>query len=207
MHNNSTTIKRNNEMTTESRMNGFSDLNKPKHNGMSLISHLTSSFLAAANQNNKPTQLHRPTNHSLKRNSLTRNSSVNDEHVTSYRNSTSSSSSITSFHLKHLTLNQLENDSVFEESSISSNSNQRIDDLKPRNYDEDDDLAVDDVFDDIDDEVIIIKKSDFNNTDDLYNASNCNLSKLKLKQENIEFLNLIKKCQNWIEVNTKQITK
>lgn len=204
MHN-STTIKHNsNEMTTESRTKCFSDLNKPKHNGMSLISHLTSSFLAAANQNIKTTSLHRPNstiNHSLKRNSLTRNSSVNDEHVTSYRNSTSSSSSITSCHLKHLTLNQIENDSVFEESSISSNSNQRIDDLKPRNYDEDDDLAVDDVFDDIDDEVIIIKKSDFNNTDDLYNASTCNLSKLKLKQENIEFLNLIKKCQNWIEVN------
>ena len=236
------------------KLNGFSDshsIGSKQLNGMSLISHLTSSFLAASAASNGHNHHHSGQHHSTcsstsssstngntvcnakstyrsgQRNSLTRNSSVNDDQLTSSRNSTSSSSflslaSCPSSAKKHSLdrtthrnsiVNYAENDSVFEESSLLSSSNQRMDDLKQNFEEEDDDndavavLVSEDVIDDVDiDEDIIIKKSNINinnHQDDYlddFNASIDNLSKLKLKQENIDFLNLIKKCQNWIEV-------
>ena len=87
----------------------------------------------------------------------------------------------------------VENDSVFEESSLSSSSNQRIDEITKQ----DDDIIIGVVIgDDLDDDIKLKLNHDY--TDDFSSASIENLS--KHKQEHNEFINLIKKCQHWIEV-------
>lgn len=199
-------INSTNETNQESltKINCYTTSIDSKHNSMSLISHLTSSFLAAASSSSSTiinkTSVHRPNLN--KRNSLNRNLSVTDDHLTSSRNSTSSISSLVSCHsTTNKTANSgrnsclyVENDSVFEESSLSSSSNQRIDEITKQ----DDDIIIGVVIgDDLDDDIKLKLNHDY--ADDFSSASIENLS--KHKQEHIEFINLIKKCQHWIEVN------